>query len=315
MTLVYRPRIQHQLADPCYIRRPDGTLYRSAGDNCTCFAGAMAADRHTMGRTVPSGCAVRRRTHDTAGGTNLGQVAYALSAGWAVVLDIRYRVRWTDVFRLIDEGRGAIIQGQYWVIRDSPFRGSETFSGGHAVYVNEVRDDGRFLVYDPLADGRRAGLADGPDWWPGTLLRKFAGALRFPTGAVLGDGLAYAAFTRVTPTIQPPVPASARLRMSYQPATPMLNENGSPARCRVRGPLAHWTISPVTLKGEARFSPGAEFTVYGDGYLPVPWPGYHTPAGRSGPPIVLVVRPGSRKVSYLLQADTDWPADYTRPRA
>lgn len=178
--------------EPRFVKQLDGSAL--GGSNCTCASAAMAADDDSCGAIKLSSSQVRAWTGDTSGGTNLAQMDYVLRRHVNVDLDVRYRLPWSEFMRLIRQGRGAILQGWYAPIRDSRFRGSETFGGNHAIYVSPG-----LIVEDPLADGRRPGIYRyHGEAYPESLLRNFAGRLNVGSTsyARLGDGLCYAAFTR-----------------------------------------------------------------------------------------------------------------------
>lgn len=177
---------------PPFQKQLDGTAL--GGSNCTCASAAMAAADDTCGVKHPTSSQVRGWTADTSGGTNLAQVDQALRTFAGVDLDVRYRLPWFEFIRRVNGGAGAILQGWYKPIRDSRFRGSESFAGNHAIYVNPG-----LVAMDPLADGRRAGIYKYVgEAYPERLLRDFAGGLNIggSTYRALGDGLCYAAFTR-----------------------------------------------------------------------------------------------------------------------
>jgi hypothetical protein len=112
---------------------------------------------------------------------------------YAVDLQPRYNIPWATFRSMIIAGRGAVAAIQYSVIHGTRFDACPTFLGGHSVYVNERRSsDGKYLVFDPLADGRR-GYTTAPDWWSGTLLRDAMYA--FPG---TNSGCVHASFTRDT---------------------------------------------------------------------------------------------------------------------
>ncbi len=183
----YNPKFQPQLVstDPL------------GGVNCTCYSGAMACDDHSCGTKVPTGKRVRELTGDRSGGTNLAQVDDVLRTNYGVDLDTRYRYPWTEFAKRIEGGASAILQGGYSVIKATSFRGSETFSGNHAIFVPHG-----WAVMDPLCDGRRAGIYKFHGQpYPTDLIRRFAGHLNMEGRSgyppkYLGDGLVYASFTR-----------------------------------------------------------------------------------------------------------------------
>jgi hypothetical protein len=145
----------------------------------------MASDRHRKGLDPknkygwpPTPKEIRNRiTPSSCGNTTLTQLDSAAQALYTTNMAVRYGVPW-DTFRShIISGRGAIVQINYAVIAPTKYDASPGFTGRHAIYVNERRStDGAYLVYDPLADGRRKGIPKGPQWWPGSLLRRAAEA-------------------------------------------------------------------------------------------------------------------------------------------
>ena len=191
--MVYRPTFRKQ---------GDGT--RCQWSNCNPASHAMAADRHREGADPhnehgwkPTPSEIRTRiiqVYNDWGGTSLDENDHAVQHLYNVDMAIRYNVPWTTFRSMIISGRGAVVSIQYSVIAPTRYDASPGFTGGHAVYVNERRSyDGRFLVYDPLADGRRAGIPKGPQWWPANLLQ--AAAYAYPG---TNSGCVHASFTRDT---------------------------------------------------------------------------------------------------------------------
>lgn len=193
---------------PPFIKQLDGSLY--AGLNCTMASAAMAAVRHRKG-SDPAGTApwyptssyLRGRTGDTSGGTTLAQADSVLIRLYNINLDVEYNLGWGDFLQRVLNGQGVILQGGYRPIRDTKYSGSDTFAGNHAVYINEAKwnetyNRWDFLWYDPLCDGRRVGLAKGPQWVPGWLVKKFASALITSGTNLIGANQVYCAFTRDT---------------------------------------------------------------------------------------------------------------------
>lgn len=185
---------------------------RFGGLNCTCGAAASAVYRATMGKVVTSAATVRGLTGDTIGGTTLRQVAFAVKRGFGVELEIRLGIEFEGFEQRLYRGQGAIIQGWEAVIRNTRWSASETFGGNHAWFCNEARGwdqdrDGNwraeeFLIYNPLADGRRKGIAKSPYWVPRSVVREWTGKLDISSVETpyrpLGIGRVYAAFTRDT---------------------------------------------------------------------------------------------------------------------
>lgn len=184
---------------PVFVKQLDGSRY--AGLNCTCASAAMALDRHTIGAHKSTGAYVRALTGDTSGGTTLAQVDAALIKRWSVNLDVEYRLSFDAFQSRIQAGQGAILQGWEAVTRGTRWQASETFGGNHAWFVNDYNSSG-FLVYDPLADGRRRGIATSPMRIPRSVVREWAGKLDVSDPAepyrAIGLGYVYAAFTKDT---------------------------------------------------------------------------------------------------------------------
>jgi hypothetical protein len=184
---------------PAFRKQGDGS--RCQWSNCNPASHAMASDRHRRGCDPhnhhgwpPKPPEVRNQIGGGCGGTNLEENKAAVRHLYEVNLDIRYQIPFRSFKSLIRSGRGAVIPIQYSVISGTRFDASPGFRGGHAVYVNERRkSDGKFLVYDPLADGRRRGIPKGPQWWPARLLRRAAEA--YPG---TNSGCIHASFTKDT---------------------------------------------------------------------------------------------------------------------
>lgn len=189
--MTYRPRFREQ---------GDGS--RCQWSNCGPASQAMASDRWREGRDPdnhhgwpPRPAEVRNFiSPHSCGGTSLQDNDAASTHLYEAPMAVRYGVPWSTFRSLIISGRGAVLQIDYGVVSPTRFDASPGFTGLHAVYVNERRSsDGAFLVYDPLADGRRKGIPRGPQWWPADLVRR--AALAFPGNAA---GTVNASFTRDT---------------------------------------------------------------------------------------------------------------------
>jgi len=189
--MVYRPTFRKQ---------GDGS--RCQWENCNPASHAMASDRHRRGadphnehRWLPTPSEIRNRISPThCGGTNLNENDLAVQHLYGVNMNVRYNVPMGTFRSMIISGRGAVVSIWYGVIAPTKYDASPGFTQGHAIYVNERRSsDGAYLVYDPLADGRRAGIPKGPQWWPASLLQRAAEA--YPgTNA----GCIHASFTKDT---------------------------------------------------------------------------------------------------------------------
>ncbi len=197
---------------PPFIKQLDGT--RFSGTNCTMASGSMAAIRHREGsnpagsaRWYPTPWYLRQLTGDKRGGTTLSQLDQVLNRYYHVDLEVTFGTSWRHFREQIKKGRGAVLQGGYSAIQHTVWSGSREFSGNHAIFVNEVRHNARlnrleYLVYDPLCDGRRAGLDKGPSWIPENVLKEFASRLITHTTPYYtyhsGADNVWAAFTRDT---------------------------------------------------------------------------------------------------------------------
>lgn len=181
---VYQPKL---------VRQIDGS---SLGPyNCTMASGAMALDRHTLGKKLCTGAKMRSHSGDTSGGTNLMQLDYAWHRGHTEDLDVRLRIPWNDFVALVSGGRGAVLQLWYGTL--GSYRWQTNFYGNHAVYINDtttMRDPrtgstvaaGR--MYDPL----------GSIWRlvPLSVLKAAAGSLQVTSSSRVGLGYCYAGYTR-----------------------------------------------------------------------------------------------------------------------
>lgn len=165
--------------------------------SCTSFSSAMAAAYEKQVHYLMSGCAVRARTGDTTGGTNLAQNDAALNNGWHIDLAVHYRMPWATFARLIDQGAGGVLQGWYAYIADydhGHFDAGNGFRGNHALFVPSG-----WGAMEPLADGRFPSVYRyHGEAYPQTMLRHFAGGLNISGGSTytpLGDGYVYAMMT------------------------------------------------------------------------------------------------------------------------
>ena len=188
---------------PKFVKQLDGSKY--AGLNCTCAAGAMALDRDTLGHKTSTGAIIRNWTGDTVGGTRQVQVADAIERAYGVELDVETPILTADALRRLDAGQGMMLAGQSAATRGTKWQASETFTGNHQWYDNERRKNSsvaggyEHLIYDPLADGRRAGIAQSPMWIPENVVLDFARRLDIDgLGTRLGYGRFYAVFTHDT---------------------------------------------------------------------------------------------------------------------
>lgn len=217
-----RPRFQQQGPDTnCKVTVGDRTYYLG-WDSCTMYAGAMAVDGTTGGVKRPSGCALRRASGDTSGGTTLRQMADAVMELTGIHVDTYTGANVLSpqrVARNARAGRRQVIQINADAMIGTRFQ-STAGAVNHAVMLNEVRggtldEPAEALIYDPAADGRvRSYHVDqGPSWWPWSLVKKACANLRpsGPGGSRLGPGKVYVA---VFPDSEPHVTLRAKARKS-----------------------------------------------------------------------------------------------------
>lgn len=174
--MVYRPTFRKQ---------GDGSTCQWA--NCGPASSAMASQRAREGvdpnrpsAWPPTPREVRASIQAKFGtgckGTTFAQNESAVASLYGVDLQPRYNIPFSTFRSMIISGRGAVVAIQYSAV-PAKYDASPGFDGGHSVFVNERRaSDGAFLVYDPLADGRRTGIPKGPQWWPSSVLQKAAEA-------------------------------------------------------------------------------------------------------------------------------------------
>ncbi|HET9757679.1 MAG TPA: hypothetical protein VFP66_14325 [Candidatus Limnocylindrales bacterium] len=172
----FRPPAVFQLQrDP---KHPTGS--RLGGVNCNPTAGATLVAFVTCGAKRTTGAAIRELTNDTEGGTVLSTVVAALRRGFGVDIDVDTG-SFERIIKALDSRRGVTLSGSSIATRGTRFQASETFDGNHQWALTDIRtgDGGRreILVFDPLADGRRRGIAISPMWIPAAIVREFAGKL------------------------------------------------------------------------------------------------------------------------------------------
>jgi hypothetical protein len=187
----YRPRWYPQL---------DGSPRQ--GDNCGAASGGMLADRARKGAKPATKFPWRTAISPQADGTGwrtplptmssairtwcanhfntAGQfglfakwIRAALKAMYGVDTGYAIGVPWSTFVDFIVAHRGCIIAINY--ARVTTHRAA-SFTGRHWLFVNERRGSAatgyEYLVFDPLADHRRAGIPQGPQWWSAGELRR-----------------------------------------------------------------------------------------------------------------------------------------------
>jgi hypothetical protein len=147
--------------------------------NCVMASGAMLA-RLGFG-IVTTGSQLRALQDDQEGGTDFGNLAQAVQAGWGVRF---YQGSLTalQLRALLYGGAGAVIIGDYGEL-PANLSHSPSFTGNHAIYIDGFRPPdasggAAYYVMDPI--GRTWAGYKG-EWWPAEIVEHFAG--------VLGNGL------------------------------------------------------------------------------------------------------------------------------
>ncbi len=174
--------------------------------SCTCYAAAMGEDSTTLGHRRPSGCAIRRETGDTTGGTTLRQVTDALASLYPGTFIATYTganvITPARLAALLRAGHKVVVQGNADAMIGTPQQ-STAGPVNHAVMINSVWGGTTVGVpkyadvFDSAADGRDRSyhVDQGPSTWPWSLVLKFCANLR-PNGPGtprLGSGKIYAA--------------------------------------------------------------------------------------------------------------------------
>jgi hypothetical protein len=188
----YWPKLQPQL---------DGS--KTAGEDCGPRAASTGVDWATEGAKVPTIADFRRRAGRPTGDTNTEQLTKALVSydtrsetnGRTDIKAYRKVMQPKSVLRdAITGGKYAVVQMDYGELNDRrpDLTGDPRFRGMHSIGVvgQRVREGSvEWRVYDSLADGRRAGIEKGPDWWPRWLVETtaegFTGRADTFTGVVI----------------------------------------------------------------------------------------------------------------------------------
>lgn len=195
---------------------PPGFQLRSGGStgpvDCMPWAASRAIGHATCGARVPSGRTIRLLSNEPtpdpmSPGLRLQQVADVAREDFGVYFEVHgttySQVSWAHYERQRLEGRGCVIAIGYSPIASSQYDAGRGFDGNHALF------ESLHATYDPLADGRAAGvwLHDGRVY-PRSLIRDAAGELRISGSTTVKDGYVWAAFTRdVVPEFRARVPA------------------------------------------------------------------------------------------------------------
>lgn len=171
---------------------------------CTPLSFGMAADATTLGTWRPSGCAIRKRTGDTVGGTTLRQCADAVMSmhGMSVTTYTGPNVITPErLAAYIRAGHKVVVQGGAGAMLGTSQQ-STAGDVNHAIEINSVWGGTTVgvpafaEVNDPAANGRKRSyhVDQGPSTWPWSLVLKFISWLRpnGPGSPRLGSGKVYA---------------------------------------------------------------------------------------------------------------------------
>jgi len=148
-----------------FITQFDGSKY--SGTNCAMAAGAMLA--HAMGYAGFSGADLRSASGDTQGGTNMGNVATALTRVGVEGARLNYSnsVAYDTFKKRLVNGAPAVLAG--WTGDIPPQFNSTSGIMGHSIMVAGYDEKRKaYLVLDP-SDKRKTGV-----WWPETVVEDFA---------------------------------------------------------------------------------------------------------------------------------------------
>lgn len=179
--------------DPVFRKQLDGSAHQHT--NCGPASLSSALDRHQLGVDPPgtelwkpTPANIRSRMialgiENGVSGTSSIDLTKAATRLYGAALTTRYNLSWADYVTLIVSGRGAITNMGYAALHGNVHDACPTCNASHWIYVdrrrwNATRGYYQFLVYDPLADHRRAGIPQGPEWWKWTVLQRVCAALR-----------------------------------------------------------------------------------------------------------------------------------------
>lgn len=193
---------------PILVPQLDGSP--NAGDNCGPASIASALRWATKHDVEPSPSAVRRQMDDPVGGTLMSDhrkawghyMTVAPSKGWTLT-PMKYHAdaRWSEFAAAFDGQHGATIAIDYSRV-PRKYKGDPLFNGFHSVFVAAKRtraESVEYKVFDPLCDGRRPGIPQGPLWYPAAVLKQAA-------GGVAGDGKAMYNIVRRGEPVHEPEP-------------------------------------------------------------------------------------------------------------
>ncbi len=159
---------------PGYIVPPGFQLSAAGGVtgpfDCTAWSDRVAIATATCGKQTPSGRLIRTLSNEPvpdphSPGLNLVQAAAVAEKYYNVHLDVRIgfaAVTWAEYEHRRASGEATLLQGGYAAIADSKYDAGGGFRGNHCIAETT------HATYDPLADGRRAGIFR----WDGTIYNR-----------------------------------------------------------------------------------------------------------------------------------------------
>lgn len=234
-----------------FVKQLDGCTYKAGGFNCTTAAHAMWLYRASQGKIKTTSCAIRTKTGDKSGGTNLSQMEQ-ISIALGITNGRVYRpTQWSTLTSIIGTKRyGSHLSISYRRLSGTKYDCfSGNFKGNHALYISGPGSvAGTWRVGDPGADDRRSGIPNGYQNIPISLLKSAAGDLDLG-GRKLGFGLAYAYATPPDPATSAPM-----YKATVSVATPLWN-NGSQKWVYTTDPIDVGT--PLIIRA-AKYSKGGK---------------------------------------------------------
>ena len=175
----YRPKHRIQLGRPV-----------TGPVDCGPRSWQMAIDNATRGARKPGIDKLRALgTRPGRQPTNVYDAERAFNA-LGIPYERKVRAPWNELFRALKDGHGVQLCIDYGIYADrAQHLGSTTFRGGHSIYLDALRRVGsgyQILDMDPLFDGRRPGIAKGPQWVRMSILRRAAEAFSGRSGTFWG---------------------------------------------------------------------------------------------------------------------------------
>jgi hypothetical protein len=139
----------------------------------------------------PTGASIRRETGDTSGGLTPTQTTAATRREYGIATGTPQIGPKQRALDLLARGYMVDLLVNYAAI-DRYMSGSPGFKGNHRLPLGgRNTDTHKLLSLDPLYDGRRAGIPEGPRWIPQTTLFEGASKLELSPGVTLQSKYGY----------------------------------------------------------------------------------------------------------------------------